>query len=212
MKLEQNDLSMLFSSTSLPDVFITEYLYASAGFEYADVKTILLSDREIFGVDKIKKARANNNKGIPVNIDELKTGEYIVHNKHGIGIYLGIDTLEVDGVVKDYIKIQYAKEDTLYVPINQLDSVSKYIGADGRVPRINKMGGQDWDKVKAKVKVGLQDIAEKLVKIYAKREMSEGFAFPEDTVWQQEFEDEFPYEETDDQLRCIEEIKKDSSV
>ncbi|MBE5813256.1 MAG: transcription-repair coupling factor [Clostridiales bacterium] len=181
----------------------------SAGFEYADVKTILLSDREIFGVDKIKKARANNNKGIPVNIDELKTGEYIVHNKHGIGIYLGIDTLEVDGVVKDYIKIQYAKEDTLYVPINQLDSVSKYIGADGRVPRINKMGGQDWDKVKAKVKVGLQDIAEKLVKIYAKREMSEGFAFPEDTVWQQEFEDEFAYEETDDQLRCIEEIKKD---
>lgn len=180
----------------------------SAGFEYADVKTILLSDREIFGVDKIKKSKAVN-KGIPINIDDLKSGEYIVHKKHGIGIYLGIDTLEVDGVVKDYIKIQYAKEDTLYVPINQLESVSKYIGADGKIPKINKMGGQDWDRVKAKVKVGLQDIAEKLVKIYAKRELAEGFAFPEDTVWQREFEDEFPYEETEDQIRCIEEIKKD---
>lgn len=181
----------------------------SAGFEYADVKTILLSDREIFGTDKVKKSRTSNNKGIPVNVDELKVGEYIVHSKHGIGIYLGIDTLEVDGVIKDYIKIQYAKEDTLYVPINQLESVSKYIGADGKTPKINKMGGQDWEKVKAKVKVGLKDIAEKLVKIYAKRELSEGFAFPEDTVWQKEFEDEFPYEETDDQIRCIEEIKKD---
>lgn len=179
----------------------------SGGFEYPDAKIAVVSDNDLFGVDRKKKI--HKNKGIPLKIDELKVGDYIVHDKHGIGIYLGIETLNAAGVIKDYMKISYAKEDMLYVPINQLDSVTKYIGADGKVPRVNRMGGQDWAKVKAKVRAGLKDVADNLVKLYAKREMSKGFAFSKDTVWQSQFEEAFIYEETDDQLRCIEEIKSD---
>ena len=179
----------------------------SSGFEYPEAKVAIVSDNELFGADK--KKRKKTKKGIPLKIDELKVGDYIVHEKHGIGIYLGIETLNAAGVIKDYVKISYAKEDMLYIPVNQLDSVTKYIGADGKAPRISRMGGQDWAKVKAKVRSGLKDIADNLVKLYAKREMSKGFAFSKDTVWQSQFEDEFVYEETDDQLRCIEEIKRD---
>ena len=179
----------------------------SSGFEYPEAKVAIVSDNELFGADK--KKRKKTKKGIPLKIDELKVGDYIVHEKHGIGIYLGIETLNAAGVIKDYVKISYAKEDMLYIPVNQLDSVTKYIGADGKAPRISRMGGQDWAKVKAKVRNGLKDIADNLVKLYAKREMSKGFAFSKDTVWQSQFEDEFIYEETDDQLRCIEEIKRD---
>ena len=179
----------------------------SSGFEYPEAKVAIVSDNELFGADK--KKRKKTKKGIPLKIDELKVGDYIVHEKHGIGIYLGIETLNAAGVIKDYVKISYAKEDMLYIPVNQLDSVTKYIGADGKAPRISRMGGQDWAKVKAKVRSGLKDIADNLVKLYAKREMSKGFAFSKDTVWQSQFEDEFIYEETDDQLRCIEEIKRD---
>ena len=181
----------------------------SSGFEYPETKTIVISDREVFGTEKIKKSSKEKNKGIRINVDELKPGEYVVHEKHGIGMYLGIETLDAGGITKDYIKISYAKGDTLYVPVNQLENITKYIGADGKVPRLNKMGGQDWTKLKTKVKAGLKDIAEKLVKLYAERELMKGFSFSKDTVWQQEFEDDFVYEETDDQLRCIEEIKKD---
>ncbi|MBQ7667918.1 MAG: transcription-repair coupling factor [Clostridia bacterium] len=181
----------------------------SSGFEYPDTKTIVISDREVFGIEKVKKAPKEKSKALKVNIDELKPGEYVVHDKHGIGLYLGIETLDAGGVIKDYIKISYAKGDTLYVPVNQLDNVSKYIGADGKEPRLSKMGGQDWSKVTSRVKSDLREIAEELVKLYAEREVTKGFAFSEDTVWQSEFEEAFPYEETPDQLRCIEEIKKD---
>lgn len=179
----------------------------TSGFEYPEIKVAIVSDNELFGTDKKKKK--NKKAGIPIKVDELKVGDYIVHEKHGIGIYLGIETLNAAGIVKDYIKISYAKGDMLYIPVNQMDNITKYIGADGKVPRINKMGGQEWSAVKAKVRAGLKDIADNLVKLYAKREMSKGFRFSEDTVWQQQFEDSFIYEETDDQLRCIEEIKKD---
>lgn len=181
----------------------------SAGFEYPDVKTVVISDIEMFGREKRRTRSSTKKQGIPVHVDSLKIGDYIVHSKHGIGIYLGIETLNAGGIVKDYIKIGYAKEDTLYIPIDQLENVSKYVGADGTVPRINKMGGQEWAKTKARVRAGLKDIADNLVKLYAKREMSNGFAFSPDTVWQQQFEDSFIYEETEDQLRCIDEIKKD---
>lgn len=181
----------------------------SAGFEYPDVKTVVISDVELFGREKRRSRNSTKKQGIPIQVDSLKIGDYIVHNKHGIGLYLGIDTLNAGGVVKDYIKIGYAKEDTLYIPIDQLDNVTKYVGADGTVPRINKMGGQEWAKTKARVRAGLKDIADALVKLYAKREMSTGFAFSPDTVWQKQFEESFIYEETDDQLRCIEEIKRD---
>ena len=179
----------------------------SGGFEYPDAKVAVVSDNDLFGVDKKKKVAKK--KGVPIKVDELKVGDYVVHEKHGIGIYLGIETLKAADVIKDYVKISYAKEDMLYIPINQLDSITKYIGADGKVPRISRMGGQDWAKVKAKVRSGLKDVADNLVKLYAKREMAKGFAFSKDTVWQSQFEDAFMYEETEDQLRCIDEIKRD---
>jgi len=147
----------------------------SSGFEYPDAKIAVISDSELFGSDRKKNNRKK--KGIPVKIDELKVGDYIVHEKHGIGIYLGIETLNAAGIIKDYMKIAYAKEDMLYIPINQLDSVTKYIGADGKVPRVNRMGGQDWAKVKEKVRSGLKDVADNLVKLYAKREMSRALLF-----------------------------------
>lgn len=181
----------------------------SAGFEYPDVKTVVISDIEMFGREKRRTRSVAKKQGIPVQVDNLKIGDYIVHNKHGIGIYMGIETLNAGGVVRDYIKIGYAKEDTLYIPIDQLDNVTKYVGADGKVPHINKMGGQEWAKTKARVRAGLKDVADNLVKLYAKREMSKGFAFSPDTVWQKQFEESFIYEETEDQLRCIEEIKRD---
>ena len=195
--------------TRLPNegsIYITHGNITS-GFEYPEVKIAIISDNELFGSDKKKKK--NKKAGMPIKIDELKVGDYIVHEKHGIGIYLGIETLNAAGVVKDYIKIAYAKGDMLYIPVNQMENITKYIGSDGRVPKINKMGGQEWSAVKAKVRAGLKDVADSLVKLYAKREMSKGFAFSKDTVWQTQFEDSFIYEETDDQLRCIEEIKKD---
>jgi len=200
---------MLLSLDRLPNNGSTYILKGnlSSGFEYPEAKIAVVSDSDLFGIDKKKKAKKN--KEALIKVDDLKVGEYIVHDKHGIGIYLGIETLNAGGVVKDYIKISYAKGDMLYIPINQLESVTKYIGGDGITPRINKMGGQDWAKVKAKVRAGLKDVADNLVKLYAKREMSKGYAFSKDTVWQNQFEDSFVYEETDDQLRCIEEIKKD---
>ncbi len=210
-ELEKEDVKCIYLDVleRLPNNGSTYILKGnlSAGFEYPEAKIAVVSDNDLFGVDKRKKAKKH--KGIPIKVDELKVGEYIVHDKHGIGIYLGIETLDAGGIIKDYIKISYAKGDMLYIPVNQLDSITKYVGADGKEPRINKMGGQEWTKIKAKVRAGLKDVADNLVKLYAKREMSKGYAFSKDTVWQNQFEDSFPYEETDDQLRCIEEIKRD---
>ena len=183
--------------------------YLSAGFEYPSLNTIIISEKEVFGFAKRKTKSVKDKKKIKIKVDDLKIGDYIVHEKHGIGIYLGIETLDAGGIVNDYIKISYANDSTLYVSINQLDNVSKYIGAEGKKPRLSKMGGADFAKAKLRVKSGVENIAKQLVELYAKREASEGFAFSKDTVWQQEFEQEFIYQETDDQLRCIDEVKRD---
>src|SRR5699024_8009692 len=129
--------------------------------------------------------------------------------KYGIGIYIGVNTIKADGTIKDYIKIKYKNDDILYIPTSDLDSIRKYVGGDKIKPKINKLGSKDWKHTKAKVKNNLREVAKELIELYAKREKVEGFKFSKDTPWQREFEEKFPYQETDDQLRCIEEVKKD---
>ena len=136
----------------------------------------------------------------------------MVHRKYGIGIYIGVNTIKADKTIKDYIKIKYQNDDILYIPTNDMDSIRKYIGGDAIQPKINKLGTRDWENTKTKVKKNLREVAKELIELYAKREKAQGFAFNKDTPWQGEFEGKFPYQETDDQLRCIEEVKKDMEL
>ena len=139
---------------------------------------------------------------------DLAIGDYVVHKIHGIGQYIGVNTIKADGVTKDYIKIRYKNDDILYVPTNNLDNVRKYIGGESS-PKIYKLGGKDWSNTKSKVKSNLREVAKELIELYAKRQKVTGYAFSKDTPWQQQFENSFVYTETDDQLRCIQEVKKD---
>ena len=148
-------------------------------------------------------------KGEKIVFADLKVGDYVVHRNYGIGIYIGVNTITTDGTTKDYIKIKYAGEDILYIPTNALDSIKKYVGGEGLGLKLNKLGSKDWFNTTNRVKKNLRTVAKELIELYAKRETSRGFAFSIDNEWQQEFEDSFPYIETDDQLRCIEEVKKD---
>lgn len=182
------------------------------GYEFSDLNICLISDKEVFGEAKRKLTKSKSStKGVGKikSFTELKSGDYIVHVNHGIGVYKGIIQLTVDKVTKDFILIQYEKEDKLYVPVEQLDMVQKYIGSEGIAPKINKLGTQEWIKAKKKVKKQVEEIAQDLIKLYAERSTIKGFQFSKDTVWQKQFEDEFAYEETQDQLLAIEDIKKD---
>lgn len=184
------------------------------GYDFEDLKLYVVSDKEVFGDSTTKKQRASfssNKKGFTKikSFKELKPGDYIVHVNHGIGVYKGIKQISVQGINRDYLDIEYEKNDKLYVPIEQLDLVQKYIGIDGRSPKINKLGGSEWAKAKIKTKKAINEVAENLVKLYAERNILEGYAFSKDTEWQNQFEDEFPYNETPDQISAIEDIKKD---
>ena len=148
-------------------------------------------------------------EGEKVVFADLKIGDYVVHRTYGIGIYIGVNTIKADGTTKDYIKVKYQNDDILYVPTNQMDSIRKYVGGDAIQPKINKLGSKDWENTKTKVKKNLREVAKELIELYAKREKTQGHSFSKDTPWQNEFEAKFPYQETDDQLRCIEEVKKD---
>ena len=182
----------------------------SAGFENYDLNLYVVSLAEIFENKKARKRVPSSFKeGETIVFSDLKEGDYIVHRTHGIGQYIGVNTIMADGITKDYIKLKYKDNDILYVPTNSLDNIRKYIGSENETPKINKLGSKEWEKAKAKVKSNLREVAEELIRLYAIREKSEGFAFSKDTDWQREFEDSFPYQETDDQLRCIEEVKKD---
>lgn len=182
----------------------------SKGFEYVDAKFALISDVEIFGQSRrSKKSLKVKNSGRIKNFTELTVGSYVVHVNYGIGKYEGIEKITVDGVTKDYLKIKYAGDDKLFVPVEQLDLVQKYIGPEDKPPKLNKLGSSDWSKLKKRAKKAVEDIAKDLIKLYAKRQTMKGYAFSKDTPWQKDFEERFPYEETEDQLRCIEEIKKD---
>ncbi len=181
------------------------------GFEILESKLLLLTENEIFGVVK-NKSKTKFNKAKKNKIEtftDLKLGDYVVHEYHGIGQYIGIEELNVQNVKKDYLCIRYFGEDKLYVPVDQMSLIQKYIGSDSITPKINKMSSQEWSKVKEKTKKAIEDMAGELIELYAKRRMLKGFAFSSDTEWQKDFEYRFPFEETDDQLRCVEEIKAD---
>ena len=183
----------------------------SSGFEAYDLNFIVVTGEDLF-TSNIKKRRKLSNsfkQGEKVVFADLKIGDYVVHKSHGIGQFIGVNTLNADNIVKDYIKIRYKNDDILYIPTNDLDSIRKYIGGGEITPKINKLGSKEWENTKAKVKKNLQEVAKELIELYAKRQKVNGFAFSKDNEWQKQFEDSFPYTETEDQLRCIEETKKD---
>ncbi|MEQ8154156.1 MAG: transcription-repair coupling factor [Clostridiaceae bacterium] len=182
------------------------------GFEYPELKLCVISDKEVFGEAKRKVSRkVSKQKGIGKikSFGELKPGDYVVHVNHGIGVYKGIKQIEVSGHKRDYLDILYDKGDKLYVPVDQLDMIQKYIGSEGKAPKVNKLGGTEWQKAKAKVRNSINDIADELIKLYASRAALKGYKFSKDTQWQRQFEDEFPFEETPDQITSLEEIKRD---
>ena len=182
----------------------------SSGFECFDTEQLVISAQELVEGEKRKTYKSSAFKeGEKVVFADLKIGDYVVHKNYGIGIFIGVNTITADGTTKDYIKIKYYGDDILYVPTNQLDSIRKYVGGDEGGLKINKLGTKEWLKTKAKVKKNLREVAKELIELYAKREKAQGYAFPKDTPWQTQFEDSFPYQETDDQLRCIDEVKKD---
>ena len=181
----------------------------TTGFEDKDTDLIVLSSDEFFYKNVRRKKVSDTFKSAEkIVFADLKVGDYIVHKNHGIGIFTGVNTIKVDGVTKDFIQLKYKDGDILYVPTEDLDNVRKYIGAEGNL-QLNKLGTKDWEKTKAKVKGNLRAVAKELIELYARREKAKGFAFSKDTVFQKQFEDSFEYTETNDQLRCIEEVKKD---
>ena len=182
------------------------------GYEYPLVNFVVITQTDIFGKERHKKKKHKSRfQGRHVqDFNELSVGDYVVHENHGLGVYRGVEKIEVDGVFKDYIKIEYAGNSNLYILATQLDMLQKYAGADTeKVPKINKLGSQEWYKTKYKVKGAVKDIAKELVELYSARQNRQGFAYSKDTVWQKEFEETFPYEETSDQLKAIEETKLD---
>lgn len=181
----------------------------SRGMEFPDVKLSIISDREVFKEKRNKKKIFSKKSSKIESFTDIKAGNYVVHINHGIGVFKGINELLIDGIKKDYLMLEYNGGDTLYVPVEQLDMVQKYIGSDEARPKINKLGGTDWAKAKKKVKDSLKEMAEDLVNLYAVRSTLRGHEFSADTPWQKQFEDEFPYEETPDQLTAISEIKRD---
>ncbi|OIJ17684.1 transcription-repair coupling factor [Anaerobacillus alkalilacustris] len=183
----------------------------TGGFELPLQKLIVITEEEIFTkkTKRPKRKQKLSNAERIKNYSELKVGDLVVHINHGIGKYLGIQTLEINGIHKDYLHITYAGNDKLYVPVEQIDQVQKYVGQEDKDPKIYALGGTDWKKVKKKVQSSVEDIADDLIKLYAEREASVGYAFSKDSLEQREFEGSFPYEETEDQLRCIQEIKED---
>ena len=183
----------------------------SSGFENVDIGLVVISMEGSFEVQPKRKKLTNNFKQAEkIVFADLKQGDFVVHQTHGIGQFVGVNTITADNVTKDYIKIQYRNDDMLYVPTSNLDTVRKYIGGgEASSPKLNKLGGKEWSATTSKVKKHLEEIAKDLVELYAKRQKIKGYAYTEDNPWQRQFEDSFPYSETEDQLRCIEEVKKD---
>ena len=183
----------------------------SAGSDFPDEKVIWISDADIFEKTRTRKRRQTKKRNAePIkSFVDIRQGDYVVHENHGIGRFLEIRQLEVEGYKRDYLMIQYAGRDVLYVPVDQMDSVQKYIGGDGVTVRVNKLSGSEWKKAKENVRTSIERMAREILELTAQRRAIAGFAFSEDTLWQKEFEDAFPYVETDDQLRSIREVKRD---
>ncbi len=193
-----------------PGEIMTFYGRAQKGFEYPLIKFVVISESDIFGAEKKKKRKVKKYEGQKINgFNDLKVGDFVVHENHGLGIYKGIEKVEVEKVVKDYIKIEYRDGGNLYILATGLDVIQKYASADARRPKLNKLGTQEWSRTKSKVKGAVNEVAGDLVELYAVRQQREGFVYGKDTVWQQEFEEMFPYEETEDQMTAIAATKKD---
>ena len=212
--LMQEDISAFYTEDYdheiKPGEVMISYGRLRQGFEYPLIKFVVISESDIFTVQKKKKKRVKYEGGQKIqDYAELSVGDYVVHESHGLGIYKGIEQVTVDHVTKDYMKIEYRDGGNLYIPATNLDAIQKYSSGKGAAPKLNKLGGGEWNKTKSRVKTAIDEIATDLVELYAVRQQKEGFRYSEDTVWQTEFEERFPFEETDDQLAAIEATKKD---
>ncbi len=180
------------------------------GFEWPAAALLVLGSQDLFGTERKRRRRRKAGGGTSIDFfSDLSPGEMVVHEAHGIGVYEGLENLESDGSRRDYIKIRYASDDSLYLPMEALDQIRKYIGSDGRPPKLSRLGGAEWNRLKEKARDSIRKLATDLVVLYAKRSKLSGHAFQSDTIWDHEFAESFPFEETEDQLRCIEEITKD---
>lgn len=194
-----------------PGEILVTYGNLHRGFEYPQIKFVVITEGDMFGSEKKKRKRKKTSyEGKKIqSFTELSVGDYVVHEDHGLGVYRGIEKIERDKVVKDYLKIEYADGGNLYLPATRLDGIQKYAGADAKAPKLNKLGNDQWNRTKAKVKTAVKEVARELVELYSARQEASGFSYGEDTVWQKEFEELFPYEETEDQLEAIEDTKRD---
>ena len=194
-----------------PGEIMVTYGNLHRGFEYPLLKFVFITEGDMFGLQKKKrKRRKTSYQGRSIqSFSELTVGDYVVHEDHGLGIYRGIEKVERDRVIKDYIKIEYGDGGSLYLPATRLESIQKYAGSDAKKPKLNRLGGSEWVKTRTRVKGAVQEIAKDLVKLYAARQERAGYQYGSDTVWQREFEELFPYEETEDQLDAIEAVKED---
>ena len=183
----------------------------SSGFENYETNVMVITGEDFIASEPKKKKHTDSFKqGEKVVFADLRAGDYVVHKTQGIGIYIGVNTITTaDGITKDYIKVKYKNDDVLYVPTDMLDNIRKYVGGGDGEPKLNKLGSKEWENTKARVKNNLKEVARDLIELYARRQKAQGFMFSKDTPWQKQFEDSFPYQETDDQLRCIAEVKKD---
>ena len=212
--LQAEGLSCFFSEdyghAIQPGEVMVAYGKLKKGFEYPDLKFVVISESDIFGSEKKRKKKRRIYEGEKIqSFTDLSVGDYVVHEQYGVGIYRGIEKIEIQKTAKDYVKIEYDKGSTLYVLATQLEAIQKYAGAEAKRPKINRLDGQEWKKTKSRVRSAVNEIAKELVELYAVRQQTEGFVYGPDTVWQREFEELFPFEETEDQALAIEATKRD---
>lgn len=212
--LRDHGLTAFYSEDSghqlQPGEVMTYYGHVRRGFEYPLLRFVVISESDIFGQEKKKKRKRRYQEGEKIrNFAELKVGDYVVHESHGFGIYRGIEKIETNKVVKDYMKIEYKGGANLYVLATGLDVIQKYSSGEGAKPKLNKLGTQEWNKTKSKVRGAVQEVARDLLTLYAARQQQKGYEYGPDTIWQKEFEEMFPYEETEDQLSAIDAAKAD---
>lgn len=211
--LRDYDLSSYYTDDFMEEVkpgeIMVGYGHVSEGYEYSDINFMVISESDIFGREKKKKKRKVYEGQKIQSFTELKVGDYVVHENHGLGIYEGIEQIERDRISKDYMKISYAGNGNLYIPATQLNLIQKYANADAKKPKLNRLGSKEWGKTKSRVKGVVKEMAADLVALYSARQNQDGYVYGEDTIWQREFEEMFPYEETEDQLLAIEATKQD---
>ncbi len=211
--LRDHELTALYTEDPFREVqsgeVVTYYGHVRKGFEYPQLKYVVVSDTDIFGAEKKKKPKKRYQGQHIKDFNDLRVGDYVVHVSHGVGIYRGIEKVSMEGVVKDYIKIEYREGGNLYVLATGLDVIQKYATADAKKPKLNKLGGKEWEKTKTKVRSAVSEVAKDLVQLYAARQQTSGYQYGQDTVWQKEFEEMFLYEETEDQINAIMDTKAD---